>query len=371
MKRIAILLVAAICALPLLGASAALPQTDAALRGADYIYTQLRADGAYGSDSLGQTEDAIIAIRAAGYDPAKDHLAGGQTPADYFTANVASATTAAAAGKAALAAKALGLDPKSVNGTDLIATVNAGFDGTTGQYAADDFSQSLAMLGLACTGNSVPAAAATALKGTQVDDGGWGFSGASDPDTTALAIQALLAAGVSKSDSAVTKAITYLKTTQLPDGGWGFAPDSNTSSTAFAVQALLTAGESIDIPIYIQAGPHPVDYLLSQQATDGSFSGFDTLLATNQVVPALEGRTFCDAPATPITRVRAPATPTPVPTTPTATATPVRTTAPGAPNTGSGAAAEGPSARALEMLGIALLLTSIAGATLATRSRRQ
>ena len=61
------------------------------------------------------------------------------------------------AGKAALAAKALGLDPKAVGGTNLVAKINSGLDSGTGKFApGDDFSQSIAMLGLSCTGNPVP-----------------------------------------------------------------------------------------------------------------------------------------------------------------------------------------------------------------------
>jgi Squalene-hopene cyclase C-terminal domain len=372
MNRIVLLLVAALCALPILVASAALPETAAVSRGANFIDSRIRADGSYGADSSGQDMDSILAIRSAGFDPSKDHLPGGKTPADYLNANAAAATTPAAAAKAALAAKALGLDPRAVSGTNLIANINAGLDSSSGKFADDDFSQSLAILGLACTGNSVPLAATVELKSTQVaTDGGWGFSGSSDADTTALAIQALIAAGTPKTDAAVTKAISYLKATQLPDGGWGFAPDSNTSSTAFAIQALLAAGESIDIPVYIKAGNSPVSYLLSQQVADGSFAGFDVLFATNQVVPALAGRTFCNAADTPITQLRTQPTATP---TPPATATTSRATpsvAPAAPNTGSGTTHSGSNTLAASLAVIGLLVTSATGAAIALRKAHE
>lgn len=372
MNRVVLLVVAALCALPVLAASAALPETAAVNKSANYIESTLRVDGSYGADSPGQNMDAIFAIRAAGFDPALDHLPGGHTPADYLKSNAAAATKPASAAKAALAAIALGLDPKAVNGTNLIANINAGLDSQSGKYADDDFSQALSILGLACTGNNVPAAASAALKSTQVEaDGGWGFSGSSDPDTTALALQALLAAGFPKTDAAVAKAIAYLKAAQLPDGGWGFAPDSNTSSTAFAVQGLLAAGESIDAPSYVKAGNSPISYLLSQQAADGSFAGFDALLATNQVLPALAGRTFCNAIKTPITQTRAQPTATPPPPSPAPISTPAPATiAPAPPNTGSGTnPPDTGGVSAVLIIGIVVLVASSTGAV-AMRRRR-
>lgn len=315
LKRLVVLFAAVLAALPVLFASAAIPETKAVANGAAFLLSIQDPSGGYGASSAGQAFDSIFAVRSAGLDPSKDVVAGGKSPADYVKAQAAAQTKPAAAAKAALAAKAVGLDPKAVGGTNLIAAVTGGFDAATGKYASDDFSQSIAMLGLACTGNTVPAAASTALKATQLADGGWGFGGASDPDTTAIAIQALVAAGASKTDASVAKAITHLKGTIGVDGGWGFDPTaSNASSTAYVVQALIAAGEDVNIPQYIRPGPSPVTFLLSQQNADGSFIGFDAVFATNQALPALAGRTFCNAPDTPITATRPAPTPSPSPT---------------------------------------------------------
>jgi hypothetical protein len=367
MNRILLVLVAALLALPILVASAAIPETSATAKGVSFVRSKFQFDGSYGATSAGQNFDAIYAVRAAGYDPARDHTDTNDSPRTWLAANAAAQTKAASAAKAALAAKAIGADPKAVNGVDLIARITAALDAKTGKYADDDFNQSIAMLGLACTGNTLPASATAALKATQVKDGGWGFDGSSDPDTTAIALQALLAAGTPKADAAVTKAITYIKTTQLPDGGWGFAPDSNASSTAYVVQALIAAGESLDIPVYIKAGASPTSYLLSQQNADGSFKGYDVAYSTNQAVPALAGRTFCNAAETPITRdsgagpLLSHATPT-VPPPPTLAA-------PGAPKTGSGESSTS-SSLPLLTIGASLLVASAAATTLSLRRRR-
>ena len=367
MRRLLLLISSALFALPLFAAGAALPETNAVVAGAAFIKSTQTAAGVYGSDTPGQMMDAILAVRAAGYDPAKD-IVGGKGPVDFMNATAAKATTPAAAGKAALGAKALGLDPKAVNGTNLIANVSGGYDTTTGKYAADDFSQSIAMLGLACTGNSVPAKAADALKATAIaDGGGWGFGGVADPDTTAIAIQALLATGVPKTDTTVVAALAHLKATQGNDGGWGFDPtESNASSTAFVVQALLALGENPETSAYTRSGATPISYLVSQQNADGSFKGFDPAFATNQVLPALAGRTFCNAAETSLTRVRplvaatatptsGPATTTPVAASPTARAqTPPSgstTVAPLPPSAGTGGADTGPGQLGLLVLG--------------------
>jgi hypothetical protein len=281
-------------------------------------------------------------VRAAGYDPAKDRLPGGASPPEYLTANVSGVSGAAAAGKAALAAKALGLDPASVGGANLTATVRASFDANSGRYAADDFSQSLAMLGLACTGSAVEPSAATALKDAQIDNGGWGFGGFADPDTTAIAVQALLASGAPQTDPTITKALEYLTGSQAADGGWGFDGVGNANSTAFVVQALLALGLDPQSAQFTRDTNTPIAFLLAQQHEDGSFEGFDPVMATTQVIPALAGRTFCNAPDTPISRQRQQApSPTPIPTAAaTASPSPVPAT-PAPPATGSGRADDG------------------------------
>ncbi len=322
LKKLIVTQVAVVAALPILFASAAAPARDIS-RAAAFIVSTQEADGGFGGGA-GQTMDAIYALRAAGIDPASV-TKGGKSPADYLKANAAAADKPAAAAKAALGARALGLDPRAVNGTDLIAVITGGYNSAKGEYAGDAFSQSIAMLGLSCTGNALPSGAIATLRKAQLADGGWGFGSDSDPDTTGIALQALIASGARASDAAVLKAIAYVKKAQGSDGGWGFDPtDSNTSSTAFVVQALIAAGEDVDGTAYRKGAAGPMAYLLSQQVADGSFKGFDPAFATNQTVPAIAGKTFCNAADTPIAPITTPATPRP--------------TAPLPPNTGSGSA---------------------------------
>ncbi len=346
-------------------AAAALPERDAALRGVEFIRTTQESDGGFGGFGPGQTMDAIYAIRSAGIDP-NTFVKDGKTPADFLRANASAVNRPGLAAKFILGAFALGLDPRNIDGTDLTAVIRGAYDAGTGRYASDDFNQALAIIGLVAAGDPVPSAAVLALRSSQVSDGGWGFGGSSDPDSTAIVLQALLAAGVPVSDHDVQEALAYLRATQANDGGWGFDPAaSNVNSTAFVVQALLAAGENPEGPAYTKPGGNPIQFLLSQQQADGSFAGYDPAFATNQVVPALMGRTFLNAPFTPLVQ----ATPTPT-ATHTATATSTRTPTPAVAKTGTGSASS--SGRgwtwAAVLAGLALL-TAGAAAGAARRPR--
>ena len=331
-KRL-LLILAGAALLPAVAFAASLPQPQAVTGGASYLASLEQPGGGFGGGSIGANSDAIVAIRAAGYDPAKLAASDGSTPVDYVKAAAATATKDVDAAKLVLAAVAVGLNPADIGGTDVTAAISAGFDASTGRYAADDFSQAIAMLGLACTNNAVPPAAVTALDSAQIHaDGGWGFQGTSDPDTTSIAVQALIASGVPATDAAVQAAIGYFKANQLSDGGWGYPPASNVNSTAYVVQALIAAGQ--DPGTYVKGGTDPVSYLVSQQHADGSFPGFSAAVATEQVLPALAGRTYCNASSTTISQQGTPpiesVTPTPTATTSTPTAT---STAVGTPTT--------------------------------------
>ncbi len=361
MRKVLVTLMAALVAIPLLTASAALPDGAAVQKTAAYIRTTQQPDGGFGGFGDGQSYDAIYALRAAGIDP-NAVSTNGKTPVDFLKAKASAADKPNIAAKAALAARASGLNPRSVAGVDLIAVINKGYSQATGKFEEDDFSQSLAMIGLACTGNAVPNGAILALRGTQLTSGGWGFGGFADPDTTAIAIQALIESGIPVTDSSVSKALAYLKSTQAADGGWGFDPTaSNANSTAFVLQALIAAGEAPESVTYTKGGKTPVSFILSQQQADGSFAGFDPAFASNQVLPAIAGRTFCNAVVTPI--VNQPAvTPTSAPTT-------APSVVPLPPKTGSGVDAGG-GMTFLPLLAGALALAA-AGAAFAWSGRRK
>lgn len=365
MFRRSILLIAPVLVVALTAVAGASTQAATrlpeALAGAAYLQTTQQADGGFGP--LGQTLDAVYALRSTGIDP-RTVSQGDKTPVDYLAAHAGEAAASPGlAAKAALAALALGLDPRSTSGVDFVAAIEAGRNTASARYGEDAFTQSVAILGIACSGNPVLPQAVSALKGDRTEEGGWGFGGFADPDTTAIAVQALLGAGVPNDDPALAAGLAYLRASQLPDGGWGFG-EANASSTAFVVQALIAAGDDVDAGAYRKDGVGPLDYLVSQQGADGSFAGFDRAFATNQAVPALAGRTFCNAPLTPIRAEETPTATPPATATPSATASPPT---PAPPKTGNGAAGRGRSVPTALLAGMALVLAGTAGLAAATR----
>ncbi len=272
--------------------------TRAVLLALDWLATRQLVDGSQGGHA-GLTAEHVLAARAVGIDP-NQPVPGGVGAVDFLRRRAIeyAAESLAATGKLAVAAAAAHEDPAAFGGVDLPERILAAYDPATGQLGTSVWDQSWAILGLAASGEAVPAKAREALAAAAVNDGGWGATfGAdeADPDSTGLALQALVAAGAPVTDSAVTGALDWLSAGQSPDGGWAHHPadPSNVNSTAYALQGLLAAGEDPRGPRWTTApGTNPVDFLLAQQRGDGHFA-FDTspadLVATLQVVPALAG----------------------------------------------------------------------------------
>jgi hypothetical protein len=166
------------------------------------------------------------------------------------------------------------------------------------------------MLGTAALSQSIPPSATQYLKNLQQPDGGWEWDigWGSDTNSTALAIQALVAAGEPAASTAIADGLNYLETAQNDDGGFTYSPvspwgtDSDTNSTAYVVQALLAAGDPPTGTRWLTYTngitlTNPISFLLSMQLADGSFewqpgAGGDLQSSTRQAIPVLLGRPF-------------------------------------------------------------------------------
>lgn len=202
-------------------------------------------------------------------------------------------TSVAAAGKFALAQVAgRSCFPK---GTKLPAKFyNAG----TGAYGTGTGEQTYGMLGTAAIGQTIPADAVTFLKNLQQGNGGWEWSPGwgTDTNSTALAIEALIAAGEANDSAAIVNALAYLASAQNTDGGFPYDPnsafgtDSDANSTAYVIQALVAAGEDPTSPEWTK-NTNPIAFLMTLQKANGSFAwqagGAANLLATQQAIAAL------------------------------------------------------------------------------------
>ena len=293
-------------ALPVLAAD-----TTAAL---DYLQSQQNADGGFGSgfspdSTVGSTADAALAIVAVGGDLASFDQ-GGNTPLTYLATNAASAATSGDLAKLILAAVAAGENPRQLSGLDSVAKLEGtvGADGRIGTETDTFVGHALAILALKSAQRPIPAVAVEYTKSAQQEDGSWAWDGSAetpgDTNSTAFAVQALLAAGEATGSDAVSRALAYYKAIQNDDGGWpyqnpseyGTATDAN--STAVTIQAILAVGQDpASADWTTEADNTPVAALAALQNESGAFAWQaampdDNLLATIQALPALAGKAF-------------------------------------------------------------------------------
>jgi hypothetical protein len=282
-----------------------LGRTQRALRALTWMNEQQNADGSWsgwaGPDP-GATCDATLAYAAAGFDPDTVMASGSVTSAmDYLssTASVYVNNGPDSAGKLALAVEAAGRDAHDFGGVDIVYVLtNTWYSPALGAFGVptNTWHQAFAILGLTSAGEATPVSATQTLTGLQQPDGGWKYdlgpwSFASDPDSTGLALQALVAAGVPATNTSIVSGVLYLENQQNIYGSWSSWGSPSANSTAYAMQGLLAAGEDLEANEWLKDGHSPYDGLAALQRVDGPFvaGGSDSGMATWQAVPALLG----------------------------------------------------------------------------------
>ncbi len=268
-----------------------------------WMNEQQQADGSWPGfpGPEGATCDAVLAYAAAGYDPNTVTAAGSPTSAIEFLAGRAATYANGGpdqAGKLAVTVVAAGQDPHDFGGVDLVHILTAThYSPTLGAFGVptNTWHQAFAILGLAAAGETVPVSATQTLLSLQQPDGGWKYDlsdspwNTTTPDSTGLAMQALIAAGVPVNDASIVNALGFMRAQQDGQGGWG-----NANSTAYAMQGLLAVGEDL-IAGWSVGGHSPYNALAAYQKPDGPFVwtwdwAEDNGLATWQAVPALLGQ---------------------------------------------------------------------------------
>ena len=292
------------------------PSVVAVERAATYLLDLQADDGGFvgfsGETDPSTTADAVVALKAADERgvAVTDALAAAAGYLEEQAVDFA-ATGAGSAAKLALAAVAVGRDPATFGGVDLVAaataptaTPEAGTAMATpgsapGVYGTGIYDHALVLLALAAVNEPAPAAAIDALRATQAADGAWAFTGetaagAGDSNTTALVVQALVATG-NGDDPMIDAALDYLHSVQTVTGQFAFqATDplvADANSTALAVQAIVAAGQN---PSSADDWGNAARGLAAFQNVSGAFryqdaDPADNLLATLQAVPALAG----------------------------------------------------------------------------------
>jgi hypothetical protein len=252
--------------------------------------------------STWSTSEALAAIQAL------QASGTGDTPLDYLEGLVGGSSDHGVAAKTVVLVSApLGIDPTAFGSVDLL-TKMGGCASTT----ASTFNGLLYLViaqQLLCAGS--PAANVTAIRDAQQANGGWGFAGDPngtdiDNDTTALAVEALIGDGATVTDPVVHAALAFLAANFQSNGAWQFFGDDDPNSTAMAILAITAAGFDVTTSCWRDtiapetAGtPYtsPDAWLRSQQLTSGTDAGrvqspsdaFPPIntLATSQTVEAL------------------------------------------------------------------------------------
>lgn len=270
-------------------AAEANPHAAAGVQAAKWLAGDLvnnRMPGFMGTD-WGLTIDALFALSATGQPQAAAVAdAINADGAGFYTFPIDAtkdAWIAGATAKTLTAAVTAGRDPKNFTGRDLRkATLDlVAPDGqlrskNTGNDGSNTFDQSLGVIGLARSGG-VPAEAVDFLVKQQCPAGGFrlggDFAGGSvsctadkdiDPDSTGMAVQALLeAASVPGAKAAADKGAAYLAQIQRADGSFGGSGPteaSNTNSTGLVGQALAASGNTA-------AANRAADWVVTHQLT--------------------------------------------------------------------------------------------------------
>ena len=286
--------------------------------GLDFLSSQQQADGGMlGFSDISDpdtTARSVLAFVIAGTSVNDVVSADGNSMLDYLSTQAITfthdTTGTVFPGRAGLLLSSIilaGEDPSSFGGMNIVDELGASYHPDTGSYSttarqdfssgeASDLSQAWAILGLSLSGVTVPDGAILYLSTSQADDGSWGMS---DPDTTALAMTALLSTQrvVTQNDS-IQKAITYFHDTQDPSGGWKPSWDSdplNADSTGWILQALISAGEDLLGQSWATDQNNPVEALQGLQKEDGSIGGtYANTYSTAEAIIGLAGIPMAD-----------------------------------------------------------------------------
>ncbi|NLE76510.1 MAG: cell wall anchor protein [Chloroflexi bacterium] len=301
------LALALVCCLSVVGPALALepaPAHDTTIESTlAWLRTQQGEDGGFGS--VGASIDVALAIVAAGQSPAGWRATpDGPSLMDYLAAGVdAYAATAAQTGKLLVAVAAAGMDPHGFGGHDLLTHLET-FHSAAGGYGVSATDQAWATLALRAAGQPVPAVEADALRAYQQEDGAWeaGPGWGADTNSTAVAVQALVAVGEPATSPALQRALAFFREQQNGDGGFPYVKpspwgsDSDANSTAYVIQALRALGEDPTGAAWSKGEVDAVAALLRFQGASGAWEwqpGMgENILAAAQAVPALMGKTL-------------------------------------------------------------------------------
>jgi len=246
--------------------------------------------GAVPAGADGQAADALVALRAADRLSAADAT---RRAAALRAGAARYATTAGATAKVilGLVAARSGSARCAAGGVDLLTRLQ-GF-GRRGRYGTTIFDQALGMLAMHALRAGPPPSTVKVLLAAR-GAGGWNFNATStggrddDVTSTALALLAARAAGVSPRDGTLRAGLRWLLAQRTPAGGFalGRRDRNEANSTALAIEAERAMG---------RADARADQALSTLQRSDGAFQftredAGSRVLASLDAVVALAGR---------------------------------------------------------------------------------
>jgi energy-coupling factor transport system substrate-specific component len=290
------------------GLTAAAAPARAAATPTGYLLATQHPDGGFGPSPGGSSSQlysgwAALGLAAAGHNPAEVSR-GGRSLMSYVRAGVGSSSDVGSLERTILVARAGGMSASNFGGRDLVAALERDFrsDGSVSQQVN---LTSFAVLALRAAGVAPAHRTLSWLARQQNPDGGFSFAtagGGSDVDDTGAALEALGRAGAT-----AARATSFIRHQQNLDGGFPAEPggESNAQSTAWAVQGLLAAGVDPGL-LHRRKAVSPLQFLRSLIDGDGHVrysrgSDHTPVWVTAQAVMALDRKPL---PLAPVARKR-------------------------------------------------------------------
>ena len=263
-----------------------------------YLLAAQNRDGGFGA-APGQHSStlysgwAALGLAAAGHNPAAVSR-GGPSLLSYIERHLG--TDAASLERTILVARAAGVPATKFGGHDLVSALG-------GEIKADGSVQhkvdltTFAVLALRAAGVAVPSRTIRWLVRQQDRNGGFSYATAGakpDVDDTGSALEAIAAShrGASR------RAVHYIRATQNRDGGFPSQPGgaSNAQSTAWAVQGLIAAGVDVS-KVRHRGSPSPRRYLESLTTRSGAINyarriSLTPVWVTAEAIMALAGKSL-------------------------------------------------------------------------------
>jgi hypothetical protein len=274
---------------------AAAPAAQAA-DGIQYLLSRQTSSGGFAESGSGTpgptlTEWTVMGLRSAGVDAGSVHRSGGHTAAAYLAGRAAGWGDAYELERGILAVVAMGRNPASFAGRNLVAALRTKIASSGGIGPAAN-STYWAVLALRAAGSPIPAKTVAYIRDRQHPGGGyaWAIGAAPDSNDTAAAILALHAAGLECNAGSIAHGYGYLKTAQSASHGYALVPGeaADSQSTSWAIQARHACG---------LRNRRSRAWLLARQLPDGAWNyqpgtTVTPAFVTAQVMPAVHGKWY-------------------------------------------------------------------------------